>query len=58
MAWTSDAIYPMSMCALRMTNGKVYMIFNLDSRSWYRGSKIEPLCGIVRTGDANVSDSI
>ena len=49
-------IHPIFVGALRMTNGKLYMILNFGSRSLCRGAKIVPLCGIVRTGDTNFSD--
>ena len=63
MAWTPDVIYkvrrlrpPIFVGALRITDGKGCIIFNFRSRAWCSGDKIESLCGIVRTGDANVSD--
>ena len=63
MALTPDVISkergltpPIYTGALHMTNGKVRSILNFGSRAWCRGAKIEPLCGIVRTVDANFSD--
>ena len=41
---------------LRMTDRKGCMIFNVESRALHMGTKIKPQRGIVRSGDANLSD--
>ena len=63
MDWILDVISkecmlrpPIHVGELCITNGKVRMILNIGSRALWSGAKIEQLCRIVRTRDANISD--
>ena len=47
---------PIYVGALRMTDSKMQMILNFGRRDLCRRSRIELLCGIVRTGYENASD--
>ena len=65
MVWTLDVLskecrlmLSIYVGALRITNGKVCMIFNFKSKALWSWAKIDPLCGIARTRDVNYSDGI